>query len=176
MKSLQNNQGFTLIETFVAILILVFAVVGPLTIAHRGLNSTLIARDQLVATYLAQEAVEFIRYTRDNNVLKGNSWLNGLGNCTGAQGCYFDVWTSGGNIQTCPQAGCPVFRYNSANYRYQYASGSNTTFRRTVRIEGSSADERVIYVGVSWQSGSNSRTIEVRDRIFNWAGGLINPQ
>src|SRR3989344_5315664 len=83
-------SGFTLIETLVAVTVLVAAIAGPLTIASRGLASANLARDQLIANFLAQEAIEFVRNTRDENVLRGSDWLAGLGSCS-AQGCEIDV-------------------------------------------------------------------------------------
>lgn len=76
-------RGFTLIETLVAISILVLALTGPLTIISQALRSAYYSRDQIVAFYLAQEAVEYIRNVRDENSLKTgalvDSWLNGIG-------------------------------------------------------------------------------------------------
>ena len=50
-------RGFTLIETLIAVLILTTAIAGPLTIASKGLTATLVAKDQISAFYLAQDAV-----------------------------------------------------------------------------------------------------------------------
>ena len=58
-------RGFTLLETFVAITILMFAVVGPLTIVSKALNASYDSRDQITAFYLAQDAIEYIRNVRD---------------------------------------------------------------------------------------------------------------
>jgi len=61
----ENTHGFTLIETLIAVTILTFAVSGPLYTAGRALVAAEIARDQLVASYLAQEGVESVRAMRD---------------------------------------------------------------------------------------------------------------
>ena len=56
-----SNAGFTLIESLVAISILLLSISAPLTIASKGLASSFFARDQITAFYLAQDAVEYIR-------------------------------------------------------------------------------------------------------------------
>ena len=85
-----KKKGFTLIETLVAILILTTAIAGPLTIASRGLNAALIAKDQTTASYLAQDAIEYVRAVRDTNRLLGGDWLTGAGGSgaiTNLSGC-----------------------------------------------------------------------------------------
>jgi Tfp pilus assembly protein PilV len=175
----RDARGFTLVETFVAVLILVFAIAGPLTLATRGLNSTLTARDQLTASYLAQEAVEHIRYLRDNNILDGVSWTTNLAACLN-QDCRVDIWASGTGLTACSGT-CPPLKYDSTNtstlYRYQYTTGSDTSFVRTVRIDNTSeATEKTIYVRVAWTTGSIARSIEIRENFTNWAEGFVTPQ
>ena len=63
-------RGFTLTETMIAITILTFAVAGPLFTASRSIIAADIARDQLTASYLAQEGIEYVRMMRDNAMLR----------------------------------------------------------------------------------------------------------
>ncbi len=67
----KKRAGFTLIESLVAISILVGAVVGPLTLISRSIFSVRDAKDKLIAANLAQEGIEIIRGFRDSNVLRG---------------------------------------------------------------------------------------------------------
>ncbi|MEK7646087.1 MAG: prepilin-type N-terminal cleavage/methylation domain-containing protein [Patescibacteria group bacterium] len=64
----KQNSGFTLIETLVAVTILMIAVAGPLVAASRSLNAALYSGDQMTASFLAQEAMEIIKNIRSNNV------------------------------------------------------------------------------------------------------------
>lgn len=178
MKYLCTKRAFTLIETFVAVTILTLAVVGPLTLAARGLNTTVFSRDQLTATHLAQEAIEFIRYKRDNNVLSGQpSWLTGLEDCMN-KNCDLDAWT--GVIRVCPSGVCPVLGYKEdvvPPYAYHAAGDGvrDTSFRRIVTIVDvpNNDDEKLIKATVEWKSGSRDVSIELQDRIFDWVSGLL---
>ena len=60
-----TQGGFTLIESLVAITILVTAILGPMTIAATGISSAIYARDQETAFFLAQEGLEYVRNVRD---------------------------------------------------------------------------------------------------------------
>lgn len=59
MEKIKTRQsGFTLIETFVAIVVLTIAVLGPMTLLSRALQDSRYIRDEIIATFLAQEGVE----------------------------------------------------------------------------------------------------------------------
>ncbi len=62
-------KGFTLIETMIAVTILTLAMAGPLFTASRSIIAAQTARDQLTASYLAQEGIEYVRMMRDNQYL-----------------------------------------------------------------------------------------------------------
>jgi prepilin-type N-terminal cleavage/methylation domain-containing protein len=158
-----KKRGFTLIETLVAVLILAVAIAGPLTIASKGLNTALTAKDQITAFYLAQDAVEYIRAVRDTNNLciSGNAsnpgncttvstWLQGLdqGNgCTSTDGsatCYLDSTQAPSvGATSCGGTTCPVICYDPSTLHYTYAGGgssctssgyTNTIYTRTIAI------------------------------------------
>ncbi|OHA58207.1 MAG: hypothetical protein A2571_03015 [Candidatus Vogelbacteria bacterium RIFOXYD1_FULL_44_32] len=89
----KNKQGFTLIETFVAVLILVFAVIAPLGLLARAISDGNFAKNQVIAYFLAQEGIELVINKRDNNIapsgegeIDPNSWLNDMAPCS-ANGC-----------------------------------------------------------------------------------------
>jgi Tfp pilus assembly protein PilV len=68
-KQDKNQEGFTLVETLIAVLILVTSVVTPLSIASQAMVYSATARDQIIASNLAQEAIDFIRNERDRSAL-----------------------------------------------------------------------------------------------------------
>lgn len=160
------QRGFTLIETFVAITILVTAVAGPLTLAQKGLTSALIARDQLMASFLAQEGIEYVRQQRDSNSLQGLSWLNGLSACIG-QDCMIDA--AADSAPTACSGACLPLRYDESTHFYGYDAGDSLTpYTRTVRIDEISATEARVTSTVSWQSGIFTRQMSFTEVILDW--------
>jgi Tfp pilus assembly protein PilV len=192
-KVSRSLTGFTLIETLVAVLLLTTALAGPLTIASRGLLASITARDQIIAFYLGQDAVEYVRFIRDTNRLGGISWLAGLdgtsnghtnsagvgGQCTsadGTQSCLIDSVQD--TVASCGAVLCTTaIRYFADtdpqnNSFFSNTAGNTTTFTRTIAITtpvNSNADEASLTVTVSWVGENQiARSIVVRENIFNW--------
>jgi hypothetical protein len=143
----------------VAITVLTVAIVGPLYAVHRSVAASYTARDTLVATALAQEAMEFVRIQRDDNYLSNNAnWMNGLSACivTGAEGpsdfgCGVDpVW---GAYVACPSTGCAPLTLDAGSVIYhQGGAYPATRFRRKITITSISATEVEVKVVVSWST------------------------
>lgn len=167
-------RGFTLIETLIAVLLLATAIAGPLTIASKGLSAALIARDQMVAFYLAQDAVEYVRFVRDSNKLSGDPWLAGLAECETADGCILDP--AQGSVQACSGACEPIQKYEDGNdnvyFTYALGDVAPQQFVRTVKLSApptGETTEQVLTVTVSWRAQSGvTRAISVRENVFDW--------
>ncbi|MEX0917159.1 MAG: type II secretion system protein [Candidatus Paceibacterota bacterium] len=156
-------SGFTLVETLVAVSILLVSIGGPLTIAQRGISSAFFARDQITAFYLAQEAVEYIRNVRDSNKLAGDEWTLGFEDCIGSV-CLIDAKTN--EIEECIGGSCDPLKYDGEFYTYE--SGENSHFTREVVIETVNGNEIDVQVTISWQSTQLSRSFTISEHIFDW--------
>lgn len=116
MKHLTTHKGFTIIETLVAISILMIAIAGPLVVASKGLFGADLAKDQLVASYLAQESMEAVKNIRDNNIYTGNDWLSGLSTYTfSSAGDASPLDGSSNNPSTVSCVGSPCTLYREAS-------------------------------------------------------------
>ncbi len=185
------KQGFTLVETLVAVLILVSSIAGPLSIASRGLSTTLIAKDQFVAFYLAQDALEQVRFMRDSACLTGppssqgdcdsSVWLGSLNACTGAGGCRLDSFgfnpAAPVSCTTDPGGVCQVMNRDPVTGRYDYNSSNPVSpqkFIRTIKIvlnpSGTFADQANVTVSVQWSdiAGITHPPIVVQETLFRW--------
>lgn len=174
-------RGFTLIETLVAIAILMMAIVGPFYAVQQAMNASYTARDQLIAASLAQEGLEYVRSVRDDNYLYNNNpahsstpvnWMNALSNCRGSNTCMIDAtknaFTDASAIQICGAGGCTPLNL-SATYLYTQTAGSPATrFTRSITIRDVSATEVLVTATVSWTSVHTSYTVVVTEHLNNW--------
>ncbi len=186
------KQGFTLIETLVAITVLTIAVAAPLTLAAQSLMAAYNARDQVVAFHLAQEAIETVRAQRDHNLLeiiKGNSnldWLNGLyvksQNETSAEPFMVDSISSSNNFIQCSTSegsSCNNLLFNDTTGFYGHEVGNSSKFKRFVNItevSGSNGAEVTVRAEVQWLAGrlGNTRRVVIEENLFKWTAGITN--
>jgi len=102
-----RTTGFTLVESLVAVAILLIAVTTMSTVAQSGLSSTSNVRSRITAIFLAQEGLEGIKNIKDSNLLQISqselvgdfNWLNNIttgGKCDYPDGCGYDIVSSKG--------------------------------------------------------------------------------
>lgn len=174
-KTLKNsNSGFTLIETLVAIVVLVTVVVGTMTAVQGGISSYIFSKNQIVAFYLAQEGFEQIRNMRDENRTKNVNWLTGIA-ATASDPCAFGSVCTVSPVESsvatrCAGAGsCPKLRQDTTTKFYGYnSSWPETIFRREITLTSISSSEIAITVTVDWSKGSVTRQFKARENLFNW--------
>jgi len=175
--ALGRARAFTLIETFVAISVLLITLVGPLTLAEQALKSAYYSRDEITAYYLAQEGIELVRAVRDYNYLNGYSWLTSLDECTDATPCEEDFTSSLPGIQQCQNGICGSRTLGPLTIDslglYDYNQGGASPFTRTLTIgsvapNGNGGDEVIATVNVTWVSVGISQHINLSEHFFNW--------
>lgn len=196
MKNMDVRKGFTMIETLVAVFILMLAITGPLYFVSQSLQSAYYARDQVTAFYLTQESVELVKNIRDTNALTASCdeaqyWLScnahtvdDLTACTGAYGCVVGLTAE----KAIYVAGCSsdadsscVLRQNTGvvdELEFSYGSSgsgwSPARFQKRVYIEIKNeaayvgGSEAEVVVRVNWRSGTIDREFVVRQNITNW--------
>ena len=73
-------QGFTLVETLAATFVITVVILGPLTVAINASAYARETKDTMIATYLAEEALELLHHQQDSVYLRCVSSTNT--NCT----------------------------------------------------------------------------------------------
>lgn len=187
MKPLSPNRGFTLIETMVAVSILTLSVAGPLFTASRAIVASVTARDQLTASYLAQEGIEYVRAMRDNAFL--SAYQAGGANISTAAWVEFLTGASSSSITQCRATSCSLDTYPVAPLGLQSGSatplylvngfytqkttlgGVQTPFTRTVQIidaSPSGATDVQIVSTVTWSYHEAPYIVRVYDHLTPW--------
>lgn len=179
-KNLKNQKkGFTIIETFVGITVLLLGIVGPLVLVNRNLQAARFSRNQITAYYLAQEAIETVRQVRDSNLIRiynggtGVQWLTGIEGCT--NGCVIEGGASG-SITRCSDVVsggnyCSSRkRLNVSGGRYSHSgAGVSSDFSRYVVIETvGDTNRRNLRVIVEFDTGRYVQQYETTSQLTNW--------
>ena len=138
-KKVNKSNGFTLVETLIALSIFSVSVITMMSILGSGIANTNYAKNKIAASYLAQEGIEYARNIRDNDVLYTS--------------------TTGKNWATFRDAGI-------ANITPPAPAGLN--FNRTIQKIIVNPDEVKIFSTVSWTQGSGSFNITFSENLFNW--------
>lgn len=192
---MKQQTGFTLVETLVAITVLLVGVIGPLSIAARGIGDGLYARNQLAANYLAQEALEVIINKRGAAVRKAQSddniiWNDeaGLTSCLGASSgvyCSVDAKTAIVGAADCndsPNYTACQLVFNNNSYLYQNPSldpdpthNIGPIFTRKVHLETVATDSTGITevratVTVDWKNKDIPKSLTIVEYLFSKGG------
>jgi Tfp pilus assembly protein PilV len=175
-KNSAANKGFTIIETLVAITILMISIAGPLTIAQKGLSSAANTRDQVTASYLAQDLMEYIKNVRDADLLNVNTPFYRLAGCVGTSvycniDTAVDVPTNPTTRSCVTAADCYMYIDSNGFYRYTNSgSDTKTQFSRYANIQVIDAPTNSKYlltVFVSWKTGTVANQIVLKDVLTN---------
>jgi Tfp pilus assembly protein PilV len=189
----KNVRAFTLVETLVAIAIIMIAIVGPFLEIENALTASYVARDQLIGNSLAQEAVEYVRTMRDGNYLYNHAnplvvpqlwWLQGLNGPTpGTPDCFANKCTvdprAATPITQCSGACTAPLYINSTTHLYnQQSSGVASRFIRSIQLcymhgAGAACDTNVsneakLTVTVSWVTQNKPYSTTIVEYLQNW--------
>jgi prepilin-type N-terminal cleavage/methylation domain-containing protein len=198
MKKYNSNQrGFSLVETLVALSILLISLAAPLTIASKSLQNIFYAREQYTAIMLAQEGIEAVVYRQRSSMLDaihngGNawSWYSALpSNCRGANGCGMDFSGSASNpvtdaVTNCGSGGsaCTLY-FDASNNRARYSHNSSdpvTPYSRVIRVSdvgNNNYSQIMVESEVMWTSNifpsNTNESVIVRTNLFDIATTTI---
>lgn len=183
-----KNKGFTLIETLVALSIFVVSVLVMISVSAGGINSTNVAKQKTVATFLANEGLEYVRNFRDTYSLGGgvttttsdwnyfsNMIVSKCGDAVG--GCVVGPhrdFTDATTINDCSNGLCPKLFLDSINGYYDYSNNNNdpqTMYIRTIKVDfvdPNNLDVLKVTSNVIWGPNANEYNVTVSEYLYNW--------
>ena len=157
--NLKPANGFTLIETLVAIFILGLGLTAASALLNQNIASARLVRDNYIASGLVQEGIEVVRNMRDNE------WHQDAAFGVIVQdGTWSVEWNStalGSNYNT--------FLKKDAGGFYNYSSGIDTVFKRQVVVSTVAAGiEKKVVATVNWTVNGQPKTLSAEAHLFNW--------
>ncbi len=151
------NKGFTLLEIIIVIFIILTTILAVAGLSWQNLSTINLNYSRLSAAYLAQEGMEIVRNTRDQNWLDEEDFNNDLG--VGDYCCDIN--------NRCVSSG--DFDLNIDNDGYYVCSGGDPSrFSRKITISESSEGCFNVEAEVSWTERGRSYNIITNQDLCDW--------
>ena len=177
-QGVKESRGFTIVETLVAITILMIAIAGPLTVANQALHAAFDSRNQMIASNLAQETIEEVRNYKDNNITNNDlgSVFSGYYDPNNPNTKYIAYANpaSSYTLDSCSNIGnpnCALYLSAQNGYSYSQSGNTSTSFYRwfTLSPVGSQTppSEYLLTVTVQWVSNNVLNQIQIQDILSN---------
>ncbi|MBI3627445.1 MAG: prepilin-type N-terminal cleavage/methylation domain-containing protein [Candidatus Sungbacteria bacterium] len=169
-----SSRGFTLLETVVALAVILSAIVGPFVLASRGIVSIQSTKNDLIGMNLAQEGVELVRKIRDDNILNARAWNQNIP--TGGP-WRIDIATNTLEAGSSLLYFYPDYSLYAAPGRGLGATGEILSlFSRTVQITTpyatpgitTDADAILVVSTVTWSEHGINRSVVLQEVLYNW--------
>lgn len=155
------NNGYILVESLIAITIVVVGLLGIFSLLSRSLSLNRVVADRFVAAYLAAEGIELAKNIIDNNILAGRPWNAGL-----SSGEYeADFYDEALQVNQAR-----VLHFDSVTGAYGYREPTPTLIRRVITTLVSPDGNRIT-VGsrVTWTTrGGGKFSIHLEEHLFRW--------
>lgn len=173
------SKGFTLIETIIAIFILIVGTIVIYGVFFDMSKQTNNYPNKLTAFYLAQEGIEIVKNIRHDNWVKNTSldWLGGIDDENCKNICHFEAdYKTGIDGELFRYINEGRFLNINSNNIYSYdTSGSSlpTIYKREIIIAGSndvfgSSDIFKVDSIVRWQYRGEQFFVQIADFLYNW--------
>lgn len=154
----KNSAGFTIVELLATLLVL-FGVIQIFVSITEDINSSTLVKDNLIAANLVQEGIEVARNIRDKDWFASGTFGASL-----PDGTWLVQWNSN---TPAPVGANPLLKRDNSGV-FNYDSGTDTVFRRTITVSTVSAQEKKIISTVTWDFRGSSKAISAEDHLFNW--------
>ena len=159
--SLNPRQGYILIESIIAITIVVVGLLGIFSLLSRSLSLNRVVADRFVAAYLAAEGIELVKNVIDNNILAARPWNAGL------TGGNYEMDFRSEKLEADQHR---VLKLSPISGAYGYGESDATRFTRTIHLAIAPDGNKItVRSRVNWLTrGGGTFDINLEEQLFNW--------
>lgn len=132
-----SPKGFSLMEVLISVFVVSIGVVSVFPLIGQSLATSMDSRDQIIASFLAQEGVEIVQNIRDNNWANGKKEEVALrNNLPGKDGgsefndCILDY--NSNSISSCGRSVAQATLYRNSSGLYVSSGSTATRFHRKI--------------------------------------------
>lgn len=173
MKNLLHTSGQSLIETTVAIGVVITGLVGALSLVNFTVRSTTTTTNRLIAQNLAWEGVEVAVNLRDSDLLAGNAFDATIVGADTTAIAVFDEnansWSLdfGPNLFSEPETTLVtqggVYRQSTAG-----PAGEPSVFKRLITLTPSAPGLVEVVSEVQWDERGSTKSVVAERDLWEW--------
>ncbi|MFH1456849.1 MAG: hypothetical protein ABIF17_01900 [Patescibacteria group bacterium] len=195
MHLIKNKSGMTLLETVIALGILVVGIISVITLSQSSLVLSKASENNIIVTNLAREGIEIVRQTRDfsksgnvsavfanqnirffdtdtdplTEVVTEGCYIVDAGNNFGLKVRAEGVNCSGNNFIVDDCTNCELYiNSNTSMYSHDNSTGDLSSFKRVVKIVNSSSIEKKVLSKIFWAERGRSRQLMLEAYLYDW--------
>lgn len=168
-KIASGEKGNLMVESLVGLSLITVGMLGILGLVSNSIKMNHGVGVRFTAANLAAEGVEIVRNMVDADIAQGDPF-----NASVPPGNYRVDYESDSLIgMEGEPAGCGDDHYLCIDDdgNYNYTSGSETVFKRTISIDDRASEDppRVIVNSrIEWAEGGQTEVLNVEDHFFDW--------
>ena len=163
----KNQFGLTLIETTIALGILMIGILATLTLMLSSFNYVQRSEQEIIVVNLAREGIEIVRSMRNSQTVDlfsgaydNNDYIVDVSN-----NFNLDTLADDSNVNNC--ANCRLYLLNN-RYLHEPA-GAATVYKRMVAIQPSaSTAEKIITTHISWTIKGKTYNYSLETHLTDW--------
>lgn len=174
LKKLRQNKGQSLIETLIAIGVIVVGLVGVMALVVGAIAAGRISKEVVTATNLGREGIEVVREIRDSNWMQEEGWTKGIigGGDVRYARASFDPKENQWKLESTTTTDLfdNEYKLYFSDYYNHDQQGDETSYFRMIEIQKDIAepDELVIKTYVGWVKQGKQKEIVLENVFSDW--------
>ena len=176
----KNKQGVTMMETVVALGVLILGIITILALMASAIAFSQISEHSIIVANLAREGIEVVRSIRDFSRTDPSVLPSGATSFfdSSVDGCYIVDVKNNFNLhnfiddqywqQIGACSGCQLYQDQTSNLYSHSATGKETVFKRAIKIEEVSSYEKRVLSKVTWTERGRTHEFVLEDHLTDW--------
>ncbi len=171
---IRDNKGQSIIETLVAVAVIVVGLVGILALVVNALAAGKISKETVTATNLAREGIEVVRSVRDTNWFQKKDFseeIIGGGDIRYAKPVFNPTKNDWSLISgTSADLFNAEYKLSFSDYYNYNGKGNDSGYYRMITVKKNLVDPNQLEITakVGWREGGKNKEIVLSDYLTDW--------
>jgi Tfp pilus assembly protein PilV len=166
---LENKKGLTIVEVIVVVFVISSGLLAAMSLVEKNFIAGHVNHNEIIASQLCQEGLEFCRNIRDNNWLNGDNWKTGAGASTNIISDWTYAVDSGGIINvTGIDDSLAKLYIDSSGFYVHSSSPKDSGFSRIINVKTETDASTTLECVVRWRKAGNAYDFTAQTVLYDW--------